>query len=170
MVSSSALPRGDCRPVLGTRRTPLQDMLISYVAPAASALAFSGAVVLYALGRITGPFAPSRSASCWQAISTPASIATAATTNTFMVSPSTAGCSFSEILRAFLNADREFQSWSRSGASDQAHSSSNGHTNGAGVSCHNEVPAYVLRTSLRLIRHPSLDERCVARPAIGAPP
>ena len=65
-----------------------------------------------------------------------------------------------EILRAFLDADREFQSWSRSADNQPrrvpAPASSNGSTKTPTVTCINEVPADVLRTCLQLTRHSSL--------------
>ena len=65
-----------------------------------------------------------------------------------------------EILRAFLDADREFQSWSRSADIPPRRVSASvfiqRQHQGAGVTCLNEVPADVLRTCLRLTRHSSL--------------
>ncbi len=66
-----------------------------------------------------------------------------------------------EILRAFLDADREFQSWSRSAdrpATPRPRSAFlQRQRQDSTVTCIiNEVPADVLRTCLRLTRHSSL--------------
>ena len=77
-----------------------------------------------------------------------------------------------EILRVFLDADREFQSWSRSGGTQATAPRLHAlfvqwQHQGAGVTCPNEVPADVLRTCLQLTRHSSLWMNDVYRSVYG---